>query len=179
MKRTEKYVKGFITAGILFGLIAALPLTLKFGLKLGITITILASAIWTVLMAIIFIPVDYLLTKNLPPEALNVRQERYLLIRGNFDQVFEKCLSVLKKVRNLRKLELLKDKRMILARTKPSIASFGERITLKFDETDGNLVKVIINSYPLTRYNLLDFGRNFKNVEKIAERITSHPNKQV
>ena len=69
-------------------------MSLKVGLLSGMIIGIVGGILWTIIMAIIFIPIDYLLTRDLSTEALNVRQDREIQVKGDFDYVFQTYKNV-------------------------------------------------------------------------------------
>ncbi len=171
MSRIKKYIRGFILIGAVFGLLSSLPLILKYGLWTGIIGTLIGTVLWTAIMAVIFIPIDFLLTRKLPPEALSVQQEKTVRIKGEFTHVFEKSIEILKGFKPIKEIEPLIEKQTISARTKASIASFGEDITLQFKPLNQETTEIYISSCPVVRYTLLDFGKNFKNVELISKEL--------
>jgi hypothetical protein len=122
-------------------------------------------------MAIFLIPFDYNLTKKLPPEALNVQQERYIEVKVNIEEVFLKVQDILKGFKSLKKMTILKEMLTVSARTKTTYLSFGEKITLKFEMLSDDFVGIHIESCPALRFTLLDYGKNFTNIEYLSKEI--------
>ena len=167
----KKYTRGFILVGTFFGLLISLPLILKYGLWTGLIGTLMGTLLWTAIMAVIFMPIDYFLTRKLPPEALNVRQERIIHIKGKYDKVFEKSIEILRALKSIKTIDPLKSSQSISARTKASIVSFGEGINLEFKPLSQETTEIHISSCPVAQHTILDFGKNFKNVEFISKEI--------
>jgi len=80
-------------------------------------------------------------------------------------------MDALKSYKHVKRVEPQKESMLIEARTKQSPYSFGENIKLLFSEMAPQKVTIHISSYPVGRYILLDFGKNYKNVEYIGESI--------
>ena len=171
MGRTKKYIRGFTLVGAFFGLLILLPLILKFGFWTGAVGTLVGTLLCTTIMAVIFIPIDFFLTRKLPPEALNVRQERKIQAKGNYDKVFEKSIEILRGIKSIKTIDPLKTSQSISARTKASIVSFGEGIDLEFKPLNQETTEIRISSCPVVWYTLLDFGKNFKNVVFISKEL--------
>lgn len=164
-------MSSFAKLFIFSALLVWLPMSLKLGILNGAIAAIITSISWTIVMAIIFIPIDYFSNRNLPPEALSVSQKRDIQVSGNIEQVFQKALDILKGFKSVRTTTPFKEKLTISARTKITCLTFGEEITLQFDVLSQNSVKIHIKSHPAVRYTLLDYGRNFKNIEYLSNRI--------
>lgn len=174
MKRVKKYIGVFLKVGAFSAILYGLLMSLKIGLWSGVMAGIMFGVSLCAIMAIIFLPIDYLLTKKLPPEALTVHQDRGIQVNGNFDFVFLKCIDILKGFKFIKKVTPLKEKNAISARTKLSLLSFGEDIKLQFEILDQDISKIHIGSRPTYKYTLLDYGKNYKNVELINKAITDH-----
>lgn len=174
MKRVKKYIRVFTILCVLSAILFGLLMSLKVGLLSGMIIGIVGGILWTIIMAIIFIPIDYLLTRDLSTEALNVRQDREIQVKGDFDYVFQKCVDILKGFKTIKIVTPLKEKNAISARTKMSLASFGEDIKLQFDVLAQDVKKIHLSSSPTYRFTLLDYGKNFKNVDMICKMIANH-----
>lgn len=170
-RRSKKYLKGFTIVGVFFFLIVLLPVIPRLGLWRGILLDLIVTILWTIMMAIIFIPLDYLSTRKMPPEALRTHQTRKFKITGDLDRVFNNSLMVLKNFKYIKQINPIKKEQKILARTKKSIYSYGEEITLRFEIINNETaINVFINSQPAFPA-LLDFGKNFKNVEYLSKQI--------
>jgi len=174
MERVKKYIGVFIKLGVLVAILVWLPMSLKLGLLAGAIAAIKSAVIWTIIMALFFVPADYFSTRRLPPEALKLQHERELRVSGSREQVFEKCHAVLESLPFIKAVTSTNGGAQLSAKTKMSLASFGEAIELTFKIQDKNAVAILVNSRPAVRYTLLDFGKNFRNVEQIAAALNKH-----
>ena len=145
--------------------------SLSLGILNGATSAIVISAIWLAIMAIFIIPLDYSSTSKLPSEALNVNQERYILVQGKIEEVFFSSYDILKSFSSCKKIKQSKEKLTITAKTKMTSSSCGENIALKFEQLSNDSVRIHIKSYPVSRFTLLDFGKNFANIEYLSKEI--------
>ncbi|MDD2902959.1 MAG: hypothetical protein PHU44_11065 [Syntrophales bacterium] len=171
MTRTKKYLDCFIKMAFFSGIIFGLFMGLMFGFGPGIKSGIIFGIGVSTVVILVLIPIDYFLTRNLPAEALKVNQNREIHVKGDFEKVFEECLQTLKKLKYIRRIYPLKDEMTISARTKISNASWGEDIKLIFRLNNNNIINIDIYSTPVMKFTLLDYGKNFKNVENIAKEI--------
>jgi len=174
MERTKKYVKTFVTIGILAGVLFGLVMSRKMGFLNGLLAGIQFGSICAVLMASVLIPLDYFMTRKLPAKALDVNQVREIQVDGALDETFQKCVDLLKRCKTIKSVSpSKKEDFLISARTRASIVSFGEEITLHFQELTKGIIKIQISSKPAVPFTLLDYGKNFRNVELIREKIES------
>lgn len=173
MTRTKKYLDCFKKMAFFSGIMFGLFMGLKFGFWPGIKSGIIFGISFSTVAILVLIPIDYLLTRNLPAEALKVNQNREIHVQGDFEKVFEKCLQTLKELEYIKTIQPLKDKMTISAHTKLSNVSWGENIKLMFGLNNNNIITIYINSSPIIKFTVLDYGKNFKNVENIAKEIKS------
>jgi hypothetical protein len=172
MLRIKKYINVFVKMGVYFGILIYLPLIYKLGIWTGSLITIKYMVLWDVMMAIIIFPADYLSTRKLPKEAIYLHQEREIKINGDFEKIFEQCLNIMKNWKAIKSIKQIKGGKIISARTKMSIWSIGtEEITLNFDIIKEPFIKISIKSQPVMPLALIDFGKNYKYVEWLKEKI--------
>lgn len=171
--RAKKYIRVSIITAFFPGILFGIAMSLKIGFWSGITAGILFGVYFSILMSAISLPIDYFLTRNLPAKALEVYQNCKLQVKGDFEKVFEKCFHALKKLTYIRRIQSLKDEMTISARTKISNASWGEDIKLFFRLSNNNIINIYIYSSPVMKFTLLDYGKNFNNVEDIVNEITN------
>jgi hypothetical protein len=172
--RTKKYVKSLSKISILSAALFALVMSMKIGLLHGIIAGIVFSIVITMLIALIFIPIDYMCTAKLPLEALNVNQERDIKLKGNCDPICTYCAEIVKNTKGVFKIDV-SNKCNIVAFTKTTISSFGEVITLHLSQIDQETTNIHIVSQPKYKYTIIDYGKNYKNVEYIINQI-AHQN---
>lgn len=173
MERVKRYIKIFSKIGIGTSLLFCLLMSLKIGLSQGILAGIIYGIGITILAAAVLIPIDFLLTKNLPSEAYNVRQNREFQVNGDFDTVFQNCVALLDGIDFIKNVTPIKDKKIISALTKTTLISFGEAITLQFIIESKNITKIYLSSSPTFKFTLLDYGKNYKNVDYINKAIVN------
>jgi uncharacterized protein (DUF1499 family) len=166
MLRIKKYIKVFLILSItLMALI-----WLGFGTLVS-PVIIIKNSFKLVIFIIILILIDYLKTRKLPQEAIYVHQEREIQIKGNFENIFEQCLNIIKKLKAVKSVNQTKEKMMISARTKMTMFSSVNVITLRFDISNEQFIKIHIESRPFMSFALFDFGRNYRNVEWLKKKL--------
>jgi hypothetical protein len=168
LERPKKYVIIFVKLVIFSAALAWLPAILKLGILNGTIFTILWCISFSITMAAIFIPIDYFSTRELPPAALDIRQDRDIQLHGNIEQMFMKTLDLLKGIKSIKKIRPLKEKLTISARTKEQCPKLGLKITLQFDVLSHDSIMMHIKS---RRFGLLDKGNHFKTIEYLSKEI--------
>jgi hypothetical protein len=169
--RIKRYIKIFAKSFVMFAIFAWFIESSDLGVVNGTISAILISLAWVLIMAIIFIPIDYSKTRKLPIEAFNVRQKRYIQVQGNIEDVFFKLQDFLKTLKNIKKVTASRETLVISARTKLTFETFGEKITLKLDTSSKDFVGIYIDSFPVVRFTLMDYGHNFKNIEYLSKEL--------
>ena len=174
--RVKRYMKIFAKLFVMLALFGWFIESSSLGVVNGTISAILISLASVSISAIILIPFDYSRTKQLPIEALNVRQKHYIQVKGNVEDIFIKVQDILKNLKNIKKINASREKLIISARTKLTFETCGEKIILKFDTSLKDFVGVYIESCPVVRFTLMDYGYNFKNVEYLAKEILKQYN---
>jgi hypothetical protein len=170
--RIKRYIKIFAKSFVIFAILVLFVNGFSRGIVFSVILAIFQSFIWVLITAIFLIPIDYSRTRKLPIEALNVRQKRYIQVQGNIEDVFFKVQDFLKTLKNIKKVTASREKLVISARTKLAFETFGEKITLKLDTSSKDFVGIYIDSCPVVRSTLMDYGHNFKNIEYLSKEIT-------
>ena len=130
-------------------------------------------------LTLVFLPV-YLLHRralrkmgiaNIPREK---RNRKIIELNCSYDEAFSLCKSALNSVRGATFSEIDKSSGSIVAKTGPNMKGWGEVITFNIQEAD-NKVKIEVISKPRIRPQLLvlDYGKNYENVKKIADFFKS------
>ena len=171
MKRLQRYIKVFGKASLLAGALFGLVMGVRVGLWNGLLVGLLFALGWGLLMAVVLVPLDLILTRKIPIDALDVNQSRELDVPKPQDFVFRSVEQIVTQMRSLRAVTPFSDKGLICARTKPSWASFGEDIVIEVRVLDAGRTRVVISSRPAARHTSLDYGKNFRNVEFIEKSI--------
>ncbi len=172
MARIRKYINVFLILSVTIMALIWLGLIINYGTLIS-PVIVIKNSFNLVIFIIIYILIDYLKTRKLPQEAIHVHQERDIQIKGNFENIFEQCLSIIKKLKAVKSVNQIKEKMMISARTKMTMFSSVDDIILRFDISNEQFIRIHIESRPYMRFALLDFGRNYRNVEWLKEKIES------
>jgi len=103
----------------------------------------------------------------------NKRNRKIIELQCSYNEVFNLCVSALNSI-GARISEIDKSSGSIIAKTGPNMKSWGEVITFNIQEAD-NKVKIEVMSKPRIRPQLLvlDYGKNYENVKKIADFLKS------
>ncbi len=104
---------------------------------------------------------------NIPRER---RNRRIVELNCSYDEAFNLCKSALNSIRGATISEIDKSSGSIVAKTSPNMKGWGEVITLNIQEADSK-VKIEVISKPRIGPQLLvlDYGKNYENVKKIAD----------
>jgi len=96
------------------------------------------------------------------------RNRRVIELQCPYDEAFNLCTLAVNVVRGRPRI-LRRDKSMgrIIAKTSVTIYSWGETITFNIRRISDNRTQVEISSKPAI-IQILDYGKNFENIEKIV-----------
>ncbi len=171
--RTKKYINAFGKISIFMAVFSALVMSIKIGLFHGIIAGCIISIIGTILMSLVLVPIDYWFTRKLPVESLAVRQERDIKLKGEFNSIYIYCVEVIRNIKGVIKVEK-NDNRNIIGFTRTNMSSIGERISLELSQLDQETINIHITSRPIIKYTMLDYGKNYKNVECITNQLARY-----
>ena len=167
------YVKTLLVFGpfgILMGILGVMAFGFSFGLKFGILFFLL---IWGIVLVLSFIHVK--LSERMhpedPDEVHKVHHVREIELPLPFNDAFNLCnesLTLFDRCAIVKK-DLSQGK--IVAERGPSLRSMGEVISFDIQQTNVWQTRIMLSSKPPLRTTIIDFGRNLKNVEKIAQYL--------
>lgn len=103
-----------------------------------------------------------------------VNQERRFIIEDDYSSVLNKLYSILS---NHKKIDVYNkdiENGIIEATTKRSWRSFGEDIKINLFKGSEGKVVVIVSSKPRTSLTMIDYSKNFENIETIMKDITNN-----
>ncbi|MGH7795707.1 MAG: hypothetical protein ACREQ2_12605 [Candidatus Binatia bacterium] len=158
----------FIASGVLTGCLWAI----KFGFWSGFRLGVIFAIGLTLFVALVILPLDFFLTKRVSNRELELNQTEELRLTGHVEDVFQRSLEILSRLGIIKSIQPLRDKMMIAARTKTSLFSFGEEITLRFIAVGKGQVEIQISSEPVFGYTKIDYGKNLRNVRLIGKAVT-------
>jgi hypothetical protein len=168
---TNKYIKVFGKLLLYFAIVFGLAVSLRSGLWYGIKAGLEGGILFSGTVYIIYAITNYVSGNRLPPDALDVIQHRDVQVNGTAADLFQKRADVLTRINFIKKASIRKDGLRISAKTKATWASFGENIEVKFETIEPDMVDLHISSYPSLRTTIFNFGKSYKNIEKISRAI--------
>ncbi|RLE64609.1 MAG: hypothetical protein DRJ38_05180 [Thermoprotei archaeon] len=132
--------------------------------------------IWSILLNLAFIltPVYLLHRRALRKmSAVNIprskRNRRVVELECPYDEAFNLCTLALNAVKGGAKiLSRNKSTGLITTKTGATIYSWGEVITFNIRRVSDNRTRIEITSKPANIIQILDYGKNFENIEKIV-----------
>lgn len=165
------YLKVFLLMGIPFGLIMSLT-DLAFGDGFDMDLFIYRASFFGTWMAVIFVTMHLLVLKglgitNFTHENLKVKQSKALQSPVDKEALLEKLRSD----PTFGKMHLTEKENEIDLKTRTSLWSWGELISIKSKPSNG-LNDYIIESKPKLNTTLVDFGQNMRNVKRLEKLIS-------
>jgi hypothetical protein len=155
---------------LLFGVPITFLLWLRFGAN-GVLAGVLGAIAWAIFMAIALVPLDLWMTRKLPKDALRPNQSREVEVSEPCNEVFELIKSSVAELPFMKSYTAVMEDGVIYGRTKRSWTSFGEDIVIAVNPLNATRTRVKITSRPRLRYTLLDYGKNYRNIEAITHAI--------
>ena len=125
-------------------------------------------------LAFVFLPIYLLHRRALRKMGIvNIprgeRNRKIIELRCSYNEAFNLCMSALNSVEiGAKILDVDKSSGFIVAKTRPTMKSWGEVIIFNIREVDDR-VRIEVISKPQIRTQLLDYGKNYENVKKIAD----------
>jgi hypothetical protein len=170
MDLSKKFVLLFAAIPIAAGVLFALPFALRQGASETALLAFWYGVLAGLIMILAFVGFYFLVRGLTPARQRAVIQMREFLVNGNWDECQKRCLQILKNEPFVKTAELDERRGILTAHTKFSWASPGEKITIAVSSTDGN-TRIVITSQPLWRTIMIDYGKNFRNVEALKELL--------
>ena len=161
----------WIVSAFLFGIYRVMRVNTLYGFVEGLQ--------FGAILSILSLPLIFLLDftqrlKNIPKFKkidFHVKQERKVLIEDEYCSAFKKFYESLKSMEGLSIIKKDDKEGIIEAITKRSWKSFGEIVKVKFAKGTKKKVFITINSRPKGSFTLVDYCRNFENVENIISNL--------
>ena len=156
--------------GLLFGIFQSV----KIHSISGFTDGIMFGAMLAVIMVPILIILDIIQKVKCYSKYkiidFEINQERKFILTSDYAFIFHEICEQLNNQNNIKIHKKKIEKGIIEARTNSSWKSFGEIIKIKlFKSTGGNIV--VLSSKPRISITMIDYCRNFENVENIMKDI--------
>ena len=155
--------------GVAIGIVTAI----QRGVVQGVKAAALSSLLVGVLMAMFIIPVQLFATRKLTREECKSEQIREFMMKGSLPAVFDLLHKALSELAFIRNIKMNVESKSIAARTRISLASFGEVITIETKPAEEGKVLVKICSRPAVGFTAADYGKNARNLRAILTKISS------
>ena len=107
-----------------------------------------------------------------------VDQERRFIIKDDHMSVFNNISNVLNNIKNIEIYKKNMENGIVEAVAKRSWRSFGEEIKIELFKSSGGKVLVVLSSKPRISLMLIDYSKNFENVEMIVKGIIRNFSKE-
>jgi len=155
--------------GVFFGLFRSISGHSLNGFYDGIMFGILLSLITTPILTVLDIIQKIKCVVKYKSVNFTVKQDRRFSVQDEYETVFRKICDILsnnKKI-ELRNRDIAKGK--IEALAKRSWKSFGEKIDIKLFQLSRKKVIIELSSKPIISLMIIDYCKNFENVETIIQ----------
>ncbi len=156
--------------GLLFGLILSFRMNSFLGLKWGISAAIIVVLFGLGVSLLIEIAEKVKCYVKYGSIDFKVHQERRFLIEDDYSKAFNKLSHILQELKNTDITRKDFTNGLLKAETKWSWRSYGEVIGIKLSPAAGR-VRVFLTSSPKLPTNIIDFSKNFENVQLIVEGL--------
>jgi len=114
---------------------------------------------------------------NLPhankQQANEVEQNRTIDYECTYEDIFPEAINALSTIKKSKVKIADKSSMLILANTGINWKTFGDKIKITFQEKDKNHISLTINSKPRMPGTIVDYGKNFDNVEIIMAYLAA------
>lgn len=163
-QKVKQYARVYLIALVFSTFSYALLMFPVIGIMKGIIGGCLFGLLLTTLLFIVSVPIDYLKKRKYPAEAFNVYQRFCITLPISREEAFNLCEEGLNRYVRIKKVIAIKEKGEINAQTKMSALTFGEYIHIHLDCPSSEEAVLCIESKPVLKYALLDYGRNYENI---------------
>ncbi len=158
----------FAAGSLSYGLYLAGRTDLWTGVKTGLLFGLLGASSGTALVVLF-----YLCLKLIIPVAVQVHQQRTLVVQGTLSEVFAWWVEYLNTARFIKQVATFPDRATVEAKTRRSfLTPSGENITVTCRSLGGEFSRILIESEPSLRTAIMDDRRkNLRNVQMLEEAL--------
>jgi len=164
-------LKSLVASSTLVGAAIGVMVAMGHGFQAGATAGAISALGWGGLMAITIICLQLILTRNLTPEQSQPDQSCEFDVSGSVPSVMALLVKSLSELRFVRNVVVNEKEGIISARTLRSVVSFGEEIAIKVIGIGEDNVRVSISSAPAMKFTVIDYGKNYRNIQSIREML--------
>lgn len=167
----SRFVAAIILSSLPVGAATGVVVTLRDDLRQGMMVGALAGLGWGALITISIVPIYLLTTRKLTSEQCQPEQTREFEVAGSLSHVIVLLNKALSELSFVQGIVVNTENGMISAKTRMSWASFGEEIIIRAKAVEGGKTLVKIGSRPLAKFTAIDYGKNFRNVEAVSNKL--------
>lgn len=168
------YLKVFFTMAIPFGALTGFIIAGEEGTFTGISTGVAAGAAFGALASIILVTLHNKAIDRLPfPDEVKnnaVKQSKSIFVDWDYDTAFRRCAKVINDY-GCRQIQPNPLHGTIVSKSKLDVFSALQAIGMRVIEHEPGQCEIQIISRPKMPTTLLDYGRNLRNVEELAERL--------
>lgn len=169
----SRFFKSIVLSSFFVGASVGTIVALQRSIGEGAIAGIVAMLGWGLLMIITIVPLSVFATRKLTDEQSQPEQTLEFKLAMSLPAVrglLRKALSDLSFIHSIAESE---KEGAIWAKTRMSIFSFGEKITIKAGSVGPESTLVKLSSAPLIKFTAIDYGKNYKNVEAVCSMLKS------
>ena len=173
------YLKVFLAMAIPFAAMTGFVIASDAGTVSGISTGVAAGAAFGALASIILVTLHNKAIERLPfpndVKTNTVKQTKSVLVDWDYDTAFERCARVISDY-GCRQIQPDPRHGTIISKSKLDIFSALQAIGMRVIEHEPGNCEIQIISRPKMPTTLLDYGRNLRNVEELAQRLRQFDN---
>ncbi|KUP09210.1 hypothetical protein Q75_00845 [Bacillus coahuilensis p1.1.43] len=169
----KKIVLLFLLTSIPFGLAMWI---IFFDFKLGVYTGIFFGSLMTLLLGIM-----HLVTTRKEGGSFthSVKQKCEIQVQMNYEDVYQICLSSFNQLHRVNIVQQEKENGLLVARTRMSLMTWGENVTIHILEAKEEELNITIQSTPFLPTTIGDYGRNYANVRSLSTYIEQEIHKTI
>lgn len=176
MQLRKRYLKLFLHMAVPFGFLIGIFYALTQGIYLGVVIGVLLGVLYGVVTTLVL---GYLHVSSAKKSVLEddysravheVNQQERLELSVPYEKAFNLCLEASEVLHRVKIENYDYAEGIIQAKTGVNWDTFGDLISFKLIASDDNYTDIEITSKPKV-YQLLDYGKNYRNVKNIRSYL--------
>jgi hypothetical protein len=177
----KRYFFSYLRVTWLFGLVIWIPYSLIYLLVHRPTpdpifAPIVSLMIWWTLISVAgaFV-LAWFASHRKPLENLQLAtglfSRRYLDVNAPSNAVFDECLAALRNQARAKPIAQDRNRGILVGETKYSWTTWGCEINLRVEPLGEDATRVQVLSRPIVRINVIDFGTNRRNVDRLVDAL--------
>lgn len=165
------YLRTCLWTGGVVAIVSMVAYSVEFGTSVGLRHGLVIGLLFGLFMSVVPGSLHIVLARREGQHDPNqVNHELCIVVPFHFEVVQARCESALSTLRT-RVRVCSRDADRITAKTGCSWRSFGERIEMRVVRQGGERTEVCVSSRPRLRTTLMDYGKNYSNVQHIVTAL--------